>query len=187
VSRAHILVLAFVVSACSAPLDPPPAPQTITQATFEPVYRASKTIQASTQPGVTYLKFGELLQSFATEISIAKDKQMNAVDQKLVGLYDEAMAAYYFSSVLWRLKNEAHDEMWKGEIPVTFSGAPASPEVAQGLAKYELPLIDGRVPYTGAKYQAVSGQSVQIMWLKADEILKRATEMYYGRSTGDQK
>jgi hypothetical protein len=38
------------------------------------VYRASKAVQGAMGPGVTYAKFGELLQGFSTEIAIAKDR-----------------------------------------------------------------------------------------------------------------
>jgi hypothetical protein len=104
----------------STSLAPPAAPPlTITQATFEPVYRASKALQGATGPGVSYAKFDELLQALSTEIAIAKDHQMNDLDRKLIALYEEAMAAYKLSATT-----------------------------------------------------------------KADDTIRRATEIYYGRSTG---
>ena len=104
----------------STSLAPPAAPPpTITQATFEPVYRASKAIQGATGPGVTYVKFDELLQALSTEIAIAKDQQMNDLDRKLIALYEEALAAYKLSATT-----------------------------------------------------------------RADDTIRRATEIYYGRSTG---
>jgi hypothetical protein len=170
---------------CSKPLDPPAAaPPTITQPTFEPVYRASKAIQGATGPGVTYAKFGELLQGLSTEISIARDHQMNDLDKKLLTLYEESLAAYKFSATLWQMKIEAHDDMWRGEIPVLFGTGPASPEVASGLAKYDLSPMPRTIQITGRTYQALPAISIQQMWAKADGTLKQATEMYYGRSTG---
>ena len=117
---ALLLVCGFMgCSKPDAPLPaPPPAPPpTITQATFEPVYRASKAIQGATGPGVTYPKFGELLQGLSTEIGIAKDHQMNGLDRKLIALYEEALATYNFSAELWKVKLQAH-EVYEGEIPV---------------------------------------------------------------------
>ena len=61
-------------SAAVAPKTPPTPPKPTT-ATFEPVYRAAKAVQGATQSGVTFVKFGELMQAFATEISIAKDHE----------------------------------------------------------------------------------------------------------------
>ena len=49
------------------------------------------------------------------------------------------------------------------------------------MKKYDLPVHDRTIAYTGAKYQAVAAESIQVVWTKADEILNRATEMYYGR------
>lgn len=179
-------VFVVLAGACSKPLDPPPAPITITQATFEPVYRASKTIQGSTATGVTHVQFGELLQKFSTEIAIAKDKQMNELDKKLVAVYDEGLAAYQFSNELWKVKLESDEETWKGEIPVSIKGK-TSPVIDAGVKKYGLKVTDRRLEYLGTRYQAVAGTAIQEVWSKADEILNRATEMYYGRSTKTDK
>ena len=116
---------------------------TITQATFEPVYRASKAIQGATGPGVTCAEFGELLQAFSTEIAIAKDRKMNDLDRKLIALYEEALAAYNVSSNLWKTKIPPHDE--STALPPTV---------------------------------------IQQIWTRADDSIKRATEIYYGRSAG---
>ena len=115
---------------------------TITQATFEPVYRASKAIQGASDPDVTYAEFGELLQAFSTEIAIAKDHEMNDLDRKLIALYEEALAAYNVSANLWKTKMPPHDE--STALPPT---------------------------------------AIQQMWTRADDSLKRATEIYYGRFT----
>ena len=56
---------------------------------------------------------------------------------------------------------------------------------ASELAKYGLVPADRRMSYTGAKYQALPATAIQTVWLKADGILKQATDMYYGRV--DQK
>lgn len=180
-AKSLAVFLLLVGPACSKPLDPPPAQLTITQRIFEPVYRASKTLQGATNAGVNMLKFSELMQAFATEIAIAKDQQMNELDKQLIGLYDEAFGALQFSAVLWKAKNEAHQEWWNGEIPVGF-GAKMSPEYAPGIAKYELRPID-RKHASGVKYRALPGDSIQLMWAKAGETLAKATEVYYGRAT----
>jgi hypothetical protein len=93
-----LLAVASFVGRSTSLAPPPTPPPTITQATFEPVYRASKAIQGATGPGVTYVKFDELLQALSTEIAIAKDQQMNDLDRKLIALYEEALAAYKLSA-----------------------------------------------------------------------------------------
>jgi hypothetical protein len=194
-NRRRLLAFALVIGAIPAcndarPSDSPkpttaakapPAPA-VTQATFEPVYRASKAIQGATGPGVTYAKFGELLQGLSTEIAIAKDHQLNEADKKLLALYDDALTAYKFSAKLWSLKIEAHNDYWKDEIPVAFSGKPPGADVAPGLTQYGLVPENRVLKLTGAKYQALPKEAIQFVWTKADEILNQATEMYYGRS-----
>lgn len=179
---ALVLVLVAAASGCSKPLDPPAATLTITQRIFEPVYRASKALQGATAPGVTYGKFGELLQNFATEIAIARDQQMNELDKKLIGLYVEVFDAYNFSSNLWKKQIERHEDYWMGYIPV---GAEVSPELA---TKYGLVIESVKMKYGGQKFDGVNGDgAIQTVWHKANEINARATEMYYGRSTNPDK
>ena len=126
----------------SASLDPRAAtPSTITQATFEPVYRASKVIQGATGPGLTYAEFGELLQALSAEIMIAKDHPMNDLDRKLIALYEEALTTYKFSETLWKTTLAVHDE--STALPAT---------------------------------------AIQQMWARGDDSIRRATEIYYGRS-----
>ena len=115
---------------------------TITQATFEPVYRASKAIQGAAGPGVTYAEFGELLHALSREVAIAKDHKMTGLDRKLLALFEEALAAYNVSANLWKTKIPADDE--SNALPPT---------------------------------------AIQQMWTKADDSIRRATEIYYGRSS----
>ena len=75
---------------------------TIDQTKFETVNRAAKTIEASTQIGVAYQKFVDLLQGFATEILITKDKPLNPRERELLQLYEEALDAYNDSLKLWK-------------------------------------------------------------------------------------
>lgn len=102
----------------STSLDPRAGtPSTITQATFEPVYRASKAMQGATGPRITYAKFDELLQTLSTEVAIAQDHQMNELDRKLIALYEEALATYKVSATLWKTEIAAHDELTARPTP----------------------------------------------------------------------
>lgn len=187
-ARTTAAVLLFCLAGCSrdqpaavATTTPQRAPAPgITKATFEPVYRAGKTIQGSTGTGVTYQKFMELMQSLSTEIGIAKDHPLNDADKKLLALYEEALHHYAVSASLWKMKIDASDDMWHGEIPVSFSKA-TDTNILTVIAAYHLPLTDRKVPYTGAKYKAIPGDSVQRVWQHADVALNKATDLYYGR------
>jgi hypothetical protein len=50
------------------------------------------------------------------------------------------------------------------------------------LKEYGLVPANRTLSYTGAKYQALPSEAIQIVWQKADSILKEVTEVYYGRS-----
>lgn len=185
--RTTATALLFVLTiGCSKPLDPPPAPLTITQRIFEPVYRASKALQGATTSGVTMIQFSQLMQALSTEIAIAKDQQMNELDKKLIALYDEAFGAYQFSSALWSAKIEASSDTWGGEIPVGINGK-VDPALEAGLKRFGVDPQPRTMRYTGTKYHAVPAESVQVAWAKADESLAKATEMYYGRTTAPGK
>jgi hypothetical protein len=78
----------------------------VDQHKFESVYRAGKAIEGSLAVGVTYMKFTELVQSFATEVSVAKDKAANPAERQLVELYGEALTGCTDSLTVWKLKIE---------------------------------------------------------------------------------
>jgi hypothetical protein len=70
-----------------------PAPK-VASTSFESLYRAAKAVEGATEPGVTYAKFGELLQTFSKELSIATDHALNDDDRELVAGYAKAYEAY---------------------------------------------------------------------------------------------
>src|SRR6185503_16346089 len=82
----------------------------VTVATFSALYRAGKTVQGATASGVTYVKFGELLQGFSTEMQIAKDHPLNDTDTSLLALYEKAFGQYQFSALLWKRKLDSTED-----------------------------------------------------------------------------
>ena len=64
-------------------LDPATGPK-INQQSFEGTNRAAKAIESSIAVGVNYIKFQELLQNLATEISIATDKIKSPEEKQLL-------------------------------------------------------------------------------------------------------
>lgn len=193
-SAAHLI--AVVVSAASlacgsnsspagksgaqpAAAQPAPAPK-VTQATFEPVYRSAKAVEGATATGVTYQKFGELLQSLSTEISIAKDHPLTDVDKRLLALYEEALHHYQVSGTLWELKLHASGDTFHGEIPIGRTGA-LEPSIAEVVRVYALPVNERKLTFAKSKYKAIPGDSPQRVWAAASATLKKATDLYYGR------
>ena len=149
----------------------------VTTATFEPVYRSAKAIQAATVSGVSYVKFRELMQGLATEIGIAKDHPLNEYDLKLIALYEEAFAHYKTSATLWMWKIDWPPEKWDGDIPVWFVQKPDS-ALLNVAAAYDLPVTDHSMYKL---YKTIPGDSVQRIWKHADAALDKATVTYYGK------
>lgn len=156
-----------------------PPPPKVTTATFDPVYRAGKAIEGATAAGVSYVKFGELMQGFSTEIGIAKDHRLNEADRRLLAVYEKAFEHYQASAVLWKFKLDAGDA-FKGEIPVEIDGKQLIPlETLTGT--YKLTVEARTMSYTGKRYKAVPGDSAQRVWQTASATLQEATEIFYGR------
>lgn len=173
-SSAKPAVAAAVVTVAAA------APVAVSTPIFEPVYRAAKALQGATVSGVTYIKFGELMQGLATEIGIAGDHKLNAVDKELLELYRAAFADYQASARIWKLKLGSSQEMWKGEIPVSFQEHPNDSLVAVANS-YGLPVENRTVQYGQGRYKTIPGNSVQVIWQHADVTLAKATTLYYGK------
>src|ERR1700682_5467766 len=116
--RIIALALCLVTVGCGSS-GTPHKQSKVTTAIFEPVYRAAKTVQGATQSGVSYVKFGEVMQQFSTELSIAKDHELNAADKKLFAHYQDAYDAYQFSKEMWSQKIEVGSEHRPGLNPGT--------------------------------------------------------------------
>lgn len=173
------LTVVVLIDGCAKSAPPPARANT---KIFEPVYRAAKTVQGATQSGVSYMKYGELLQSLSTELSIARDQvSVNPADRELLAAFEQVYRDYSAAASLWKLKTEASGELWKGEIPIEFIGKNSSPEGKAIATGYRLPISERRAPYTNTTYLAIPGESMQMVWVYADDSLKTATDMFYGR------
>lgn len=136
---------------------------------FEGVYRAAKSIESSTEVGVPYLKFGDLLRNLATEVSIADDKAKTKKEREVLGIYSEALTMYRDSYTLWRYKVEG---AWvlSGRIMVD------SAEIEHIVEKYNLHKID-EYPIADAIAKecgfstTISENSFQVIWTLAHEKL----------------
>ena len=78
------------------------------------------------------------------------------------------------------MKLNAHDDLWKGEIPFAFKNKPDA-TIMKVAETYKIPVSDRRLAATGDRYKALPGDSVQRVWLAADATLQKATDLYYGK------
>ncbi|HWW85258.1 MAG TPA: hypothetical protein VNZ26_16730 [Vicinamibacterales bacterium] len=116
--RAHwsktLIPLVMAVACGRSPVRPQIEPGKL-----DTLYRSIKAIEASTGVGVTYVKFGELLQAAATEVSIARDKATPGIEASIVADFDHVLDAYRDSATIWQRKNEdTGTGAWKPAILV---------------------------------------------------------------------
>jgi hypothetical protein len=161
----------------------------VDRAQFESLYRSAKRIQSAAQIGVNYLKMSELVQSFATEASIAKDKASTEEEKELVDLYASALKAYADSRTLWKNKVKYSDKLWKGLIVYSGENRDRNGKVTNSMVnreltpivqRYNLELADQYASITNLYWKSISPSAIQKIWKEADLILQKANKLYSG-------
>ncbi len=124
---------------------------------------------------MNYQKFGELLQSLATELSIAKDKAKSDNEKELLKGFQEVLIAYQDSSTVWegKIRSAGYNWILSGQILV-------EPELDSIVKKYSLPTKSHEFQGSGNKYETISEDAIPMIWTKAREQLEKATKTYYG-------
>lgn len=129
------------------------------QAKFEPMYRTAKTVQASTGVGVSYQQLGELLQKFATEVSIAADRSETPDERALVAANVAAFEAYKDSHAVWNSTIQSYSLVM--------------PELQPMVSKYKIPVTNGKF----------DDDAIQVIWAVASEHVNKATALYYQKGS----
>ena len=148
----------------------------IDQKKYENLHRAAKAIQGATAVGVSYQKFGELLQNLSTEISIANDKAKSDIEKELLKGYVDVLMTYHESATVWKHKIEGARYDWipSGQVYV-------ERELQPIVSKYSLPTEKHVIRITGHKFDTISEDSIQVIWGKANEHLEKTTKLYLGQ------
>jgi len=167
-SRARSLLrwnLAFclALSACSNPL----SRATLDQAKFEAVHRAGRDVREHTATGVALIAYRDLVGKYATEVSLARDKAASDLEKAFVGNHQRALTAYRDAATIWTLKLQGREFAHMGD---------------EG---YQRVVDDYSVPGTGTGVEHVFkiDDAIQIIWGKADAILKAADDIYLGQTS----
>ncbi|MBZ5500144.1 MAG: hypothetical protein LAP85_27430 [Acidobacteriia bacterium] len=165
-----LILLVLISAACFRPKETTGAQ--VDHAKFEPVYRAAKSIQAAISVGLNYQKMGELLQNFATEILIAKDKAESDMERLLVARYGEALPIFKDSLALWNEQIDSSKYEWlKGYLV-------CEGDVAVIAGKYKLQKEEKDLAGVGRKLPVIPVSSVQALWLQADLKLQEGNKIY---------
>ena len=118
--------------------------------------------------GVTYLKFGELLQALATEVSIARDKASNSVERDLVLVYGQALSGCQDSLMLWKLKIAGSQTL----------GVTGDAELKRIAGAYP---IQGSGSGSGFTFDPDS--AMQVVWKDIGAKLAGASRVYTGKTS----
>ncbi len=147
------------------------------------MYHSAKAIEGSIEVGVNHQKFGELLQNFSTEISIANDKATSVEETELLNIYLELLDMYQDSHRLWNSKISlscasfypAPCPLLRNHIHVV-EGDAILYQKKYNLSAFENPNVTG--PFN--RYY-IPEDSIQIIWAKAHEKLEKANNLYLGK------
>ncbi len=170
IQHISLFLLVLISAACSTP-DKGVVPE-FDQAKFEPLYRAGKSIQAATSIGTNYQRMGELLQNFATEVLIAKDKTKSDKERLLVARYEEAQQIYQDSLTLWKVQIDSSQYEWlKGYLY-------CSGEVAVIADRYKLQKEEKDLAGVGKKLSMIHSTSIQVLWQQSELKLQEGNKIY---------
>jgi hypothetical protein len=142
----------------------------VDQAKFDRVYRAGKAMSSATGVGTDVLRFSELLQNFASEVSIARDKAQSTSEWELIRLYEDALKAYYDSRTIWQLKLNGTDRIVNSSV---------SEEVKRIEEQYPI-----RGQGSGSGFSFKVDDAIQTIWARASAKLQVAEDIYNAKKGG---
>jgi hypothetical protein len=152
----------------------------IDQEKFDNLYRSFKTIEGAINVGVNYGKYGELLQSVSTEIVIVKDKIKNGNERKLFDYFNDVFLAYNDCFLIWKSKISSGSKLSeKGRIVVTTEIEPMVSKYALDAEPYEVKIAGITIKEYQGMQSISSNDSMQVIWKKASDLLKKANEIYH--------
>jgi hypothetical protein len=161
-----------VVAACGLVLVGCSSSGKIDQMKFDGVYRSGKAMEGATGVGVNLLRYRELVQSFASEVSIANDRAQTSTEREMVAQYAKALKAYRDAETLWTMK-------LKGPAEVTIG----SDSDLRRIVFDDDYRIDGSGAGSGFRFKLE--EAVQALWSTARGRLNEATRLYTGQATRD--
>lgn len=163
IRQGHILIAAasivIVCCACSPEID---------KKKFDNLDRVADAIQSSISSGVTYERFGELLQGFSAEIKTLSDAAHSKREGELLKEYSELLKMYQDGYLLWKFSSEfsRHNLVPEGRIYV-------GQDVEPIVTKYRLSTEAHIFGPTQQSWKSISADSIQIIWDNAGRQRKR--------------
>lgn len=146
---------------------------------FEKVYRAAKTLTATIEGGISYLKLQELNQDFLTEISIAEDSVTAGKEKEVIALYKTAYLNYSISETVWEaiikynLDNYGHQYPYKSKLIFE--------KLKPIIDEFGLVLIPKESKYSGLMHELHTAELRKI-WVVANEYIDKANAIVMGKT-----
>lgn len=141
---------------------------------FEPVFRAMTAIQASTETGLTWVQFGPMLQSAATEIALAAQTVASDQERAALAELDTAMAAYRDSATWWErdisfYARSGNSLAYAGGLPYKLVGG-----LEEMIGRWNLPTQRSDI---WGLHQGVPRRAALVtMWTAAEQAVRRARD-----------
>lgn len=136
-----------------------PGPTSIDARAFGAVYQSGHTLEAALASGVTYLRFTELLLTFATELALAAPRVHTDAERALLTHYRTAATPLQDSLQVWSLHLDRGPRIARGVGPVDAV-----------FAKY------GIAPGSDAWWDLAAGR--EALWRRALVDLAMANRLY---------
>ncbi|MBU4467353.1 MAG: hypothetical protein KKC39_01220 [Candidatus Omnitrophica bacterium] len=146
---------------------------------FEKVYRAAKTLSATTEGGISYLKLSELNQDFLTEISILEDCVTTEKEKEVLGLYKRAYTTYSISEKVWKHIIKYNLDNFAKQYPS--QAKKVFDNMKLMIDQFGLVLIPKESSYSGTMYELHTSQLSKI-WNIADEYMNKANSIVMGKN-----
>jgi Short C-terminal domain len=160
------------------------SPKGIDKQKFDGVYRAAKSVKEATGVGVNFPRYSELVQTLATEVSIARDKASSPGEKALAERFARVAAAYRDAATLWQHKiSDASTTFLYGQIMVAISRVGTGemledPEMRRIVDTYKITTQTISTGAGGGRAITINPVAVQIPWIMADLRMAAAEKAY---------
>jgi len=138
-------------------------------------YRSLRMLQGATSVGVSFQRYGELLQSFSGEVLILRDRATTPADKYVADAYATALSHYKDSYDLWSEKVDDAQYSWipKGNIAVTG-------KVADIVQRQGIPTDPLKSPYVQG-WRMIPETWVQRLWQRGESATASADSVILGK------
>jgi len=141
---------------------------------FIRVYRAAKTLTATTEGGINYAKLQELNQNFLTEISIAADSIDTEREREIIALYKSAYDAYKTSETVWMTIIKYNLDNYAEQSPGQANRIIV--RLKPIIDNYGLTLIPRESQYSGLMHELHAAELVKI-WSTGSKYIDKANRV----------